>query len=172
VNRRDEMQTASFEDFYRQAKDPCFRAVLAAIADQNAAEDALAEAMARAFDRWPRLRSHPNPEAWVVRVAVNSHRSWWRRWRRSVDGRTGQANRPAGLAEPFDETLLAALRDLSRRQREVVALRVLLDLDTATTARELGIAPKTVTVHLHRALTRLREVVAPEGESQPEEAMR
>lgn len=166
------MQTASFEDFYRKAKDPCFRAVLATIADQNAAENALAEAMTRAFERWPRLRFHPNPEAWVVRVAVNAHRSWWRRWRRSVDGRLAPPEQTAGPTEPFDATLLTALGNLPRRQREVVALRVLLDLDTGATARELGIAPKTVTVHLHRALMRLREVVAPESESQPLEEMR
>jgi DNA-directed RNA polymerase specialized sigma24 family protein len=57
----------------------------------------------------------------------------------------------------LDPTLLAALRRLPERQREVIAFRVFLDLDTRTTARVLGIAPGTVTAHLARAVATLRE---------------
>jgi DNA-directed RNA polymerase specialized sigma24 family protein len=52
--------------------------------------------------------------------------------------------------------VIAALRRLPTRQREVVVLRVLLDLDTETTARELGVAPGTVMAHLSRAVAALR----------------
>ncbi len=51
---------------------------------------------------------------------------------------------------------MAALLRLPRRQREVVALRIFLDLDSAGTARVLGIAPGTVTAHLARAMRSLR----------------
>jgi RNA polymerase sigma factor (sigma-70 family) len=56
--------------------------------------------------------------------------------------------------------VLAALRRLPARQREVIVLRVLLDLDIETTARELGIAPGTVRAHLSRAVTALRNELA------------
>ncbi|MCT9931672.1 hypothetical protein N5079_15770 [Planotetraspora sp. A-T 1434] len=59
-------------------------------------------------------------------------------------------------ARAWPGTLLAALRRLPPRQREVVALRVFLDLDTETAARTLGIAPGTVTAHLSRAVATLR----------------
>jgi DNA-directed RNA polymerase specialized sigma24 family protein len=39
---------------------------------------------------------------------------------------------------------MAALMRLPARQRQVVALRLILDLDTGSTAEELGIAPGTV----------------------------
>jgi DNA-directed RNA polymerase specialized sigma24 family protein len=39
----------------------------------------------------------------------------------------------------------------------VIAFRVFLDLDTKTTAKVLGIAPGTVTAHLSRAVTTLRD---------------
>jgi RNA polymerase sigma factor (sigma-70 family) len=52
--------------------------------------------------------------------------------------------------------VLAALRRLPARQREVIVLRVFLDLDIDTTARQLGIAPGTVRAHLSRAMTALR----------------
>ena len=41
-------------------------------------------------------------------------------------------------------------------QREVIALRVFVDLDTKATAYVLGIAPGTVTAHLSRAAAALR----------------
>jgi DNA-directed RNA polymerase specialized sigma24 family protein len=43
----------------------------------------------------------------------------------------------------------------------VVVLRVFLDLDTRTTADVLGIAPGTVTAHLARAVSTLREHLVP-----------
>ncbi|WP_440073730.1 sigma factor-like helix-turn-helix DNA-binding protein [Streptosporangium sp. OZ121] len=48
-------------------------------------------------------------------------------------------------AQGIDPALMAALLRSPRRQREVVALRVFLDLDTEATAKTLGIAPGTVT---------------------------
>ena len=59
----------------------------------------------------------------------------------------------------FSGDLLAALRRLPTRQREVVTLRLLLDLDTETTARVLGIAQGTVGAHLHKALATLRAAI-------------
>ena len=61
---------------------------------------------------------------------------------------------------------MTALRALPRRQREVVALRVILDLDTYATAEALGISPGTVTVHLYRATTALRTALAPQADEE------
>jgi DNA-directed RNA polymerase specialized sigma24 family protein len=49
------------------------------------------------------------------------------------------------------------LGGLPLRQRQVIALRVFLGFDTAATAQALGIAPGTVTAHLTRATSALRE---------------
>jgi DNA-directed RNA polymerase specialized sigma24 family protein len=56
---------------------------------------------------------------------------------------------------------MAALMRLPARQRQVVALRLFLDLDTARTAQPLGIAPSTVKAHLARAITALRDDLIP-----------
>jgi DNA-directed RNA polymerase specialized sigma24 family protein len=45
-------------------------------------------------------------------------------------------------------------------QREVIALRLLLDLDTATTGQILGMLSGTVASHLHRGLDALRREVS------------
>jgi RNA polymerase sigma-70 factor (ECF subfamily) len=59
---------------------------------------------------------------------------------------------------------MAALRRLPERQRQVIALRLFLDLDTAGTAEVLGIAPGTVTAHLARAVATLRGELAATAE--------
>jgi RNA polymerase sigma-70 factor (sigma-E family) len=155
-----------FADFYRGARDGCLRAVYAACGDRALAEDLTAEAFARAYATWRKVSRHPAPHAWVVRTALNTHVSWWRRRRREVawDAAPDTAGRAA--EPPLDAQVMAALRALPRRQREVVALRIFLDLDTETTARTLGIAPGTVTAHLSRATAALRDALAPKFEQE------
>jgi DNA-directed RNA polymerase specialized sigma24 family protein len=66
-----------------------------------------------------------------------------------------------GPASPgLDTPLLAAVRRLPARQREVLVLRVFLDLDIETTAAQLAIAPGTVRAHLARAVAALRKDLA------------
>jgi RNA polymerase sigma factor (sigma-70 family) len=112
---------------------------------------------------WRTVREHPVPRAWVVRTALNANVSWWRSRRREVTVNDptalirlegGQLERPADL--DLDDALVAALRALPLRQREVITLRVFFDLDADATAKLLGISPGTVGAHLHRALTTLR----------------
>jgi RNA polymerase sigma-70 factor (sigma-E family) len=151
-----------FQEFYAANRDACLRAVLAAVGDRPLAEDLVAEAFTRAWASWRSVRGHPAPSAWVVRTALNTRVSWWRRRRREVPLDAGHEvadvpDRASGL----DPALFAVLRRLPPRQREVVALRVFLDLDTRTTARALGIAPGTVTAHLARAVETLRAHLVP-----------
>jgi RNA polymerase sigma-70 factor (sigma-E family) len=159
------IDSAGFAEFYQATRDDCLRVVFASVGDRPTAEDLVAEAFARAWARWHTVSRHPAPAAWVVRTAFNARVSWWRRHRREVElpecgaetalldgGTDGAVDR-----EFVDRTLMAALLRLPARQREVVALRIFLDLDTAGTARTLGIAPGTVTAHLARAMAALRE---------------
>jgi len=144
-----------FSTFYRLHKDPVYRAVLLATKQPERAEDAVAEAFAKAYRNWARVSSHPAPAAWVIRSALNSFRSGWRVWRREIPEIPDVA--AAAPSDPgLESDLLMLIWRLPARQREVVALRLLADLDTRQTATVLGISPKTVTVHLHRALGRLR----------------
>jgi len=152
---------ADFDAFYRSTKDGCYRALLAIAGDDAA--DLLAEAYTRAWKRWTSLAQHPAPAAWVMRTAINLHRDRHRRQRflRRVVRQVDHVDPPS---PPVDREVLAALLALPVRQREVVALRILLDLDTAQTADLLGIAPNTVKVHLHRALSKLRSLLVLEPE--------
>ena len=55
---------------------------------------------------------------------------------------------------------------LPARQRQVVTLRLFLDLDTGRTAEVLGISPSTVKAHLARAIAALRSDLMPERQQE------
>jgi len=155
------MDGSGFEAFYRESRDGCFRAVIVAVADPVEAEDLLAEAYTRCLESWPEVRSHPAPAAWVVTVAMNLHRDRWRKTKRAIRSLFAPDS-PDAPPLPIEPSLLAAIRVLPEQQRRVVACRIILELDTSQTAEALGIAPGTVTTHLHRALTVLRNELSKE----------
>lgn len=163
-------ETDEFAVFYAAARDDCLRTVTASTLDRTVAEDLVAEAFARAWASWRRVRVHPAPRAWVVRTALNLNVSTWRRRRRECDRCTPGigATNPGltGNGGPLDADLLAALRGLPERQRQVLALRIFLDLDVAQTASVLGVAEGTVSVHFSRALSTLRKQLRPPTRSE------
>ena len=148
--------TPDFADFYRDAKDDCLRTVVISTGDRDLAQDLVAEAFARACASWRKVARHPNPRAWVVRTALNVHTDRWRT-RRHEMLLVQPADTGTDDPDPADPAIIASVRRLQERQRQIVALRLFLDLDTKTTAETLGISPGTVKSHLFRALTALRE---------------
>ena len=163
-------QRLDFAEFYSEAKDQCLFTVLVSVGDRDTAQDLVDEAFARAWASWRTVSRHPAPAAWVVRTALNASISRWRRRRREVPvpDLALVADRPAagGAASgaaggSVDPRIMAALLRLPDRQRQVVALRLFLDLDTAGTAQVLGIAPGTVQAHLGRAMAALRDDLIP-----------
>ena len=145
-----------FAEFYTSARDDCLRIVVVSTGDGQLAEDLVAEAFMRAWMSWRKVRVHPSPRAWVVRTALNAHVSWWRRRRREVALGSHEAVAADSHDPGLDSSLIAALQRLPAKQRVVIVLRLLLDLDTATTAQTLGMAGGTVASHLHRGLAALR----------------
>ena len=155
-------QNPDFEEFYRGARDECLRTVLVSVGDRHVAQELVDEAFARACASWRKVSKHPAPAAWVVRTALNENVSRWRRRRREVAvpdaGMLAELRSSDGAgASPVDPQIMAALLRLPVRQRQVIALRVFLDLGTERTAEVLGVTPSTVKAHLARALGSLRD---------------
>ena len=154
-------EKTEFAEFFQASWEPCLRAVAASTGSVQLAEDQVAEAFARAWLSWRKVRRHPAPRAWVVRTALNAGASWRRRRIRDLPLAGHDAAASCDVDVGLDAALLTALRHLPDRQREVIALRVFLDLDIDTIARHLGIAPATVRVHLSRAVMTLRHKLSP-----------
>jgi RNA polymerase sigma factor (sigma-70 family) len=133
-----EQDRREFTEFYAAVRDDCLRIVLVSVGDRQLAEDLVAEAFTRAWMTWRKVRDHPVPRAWIVRTALNAHVSWWRRRPREVpldDTTPALVLPPSEQPACVDEALVAAIRALPPRQREVITLRVFFDLDGAATAR-------------------------------------
>jgi RNA polymerase sigma factor (sigma-70 family) len=149
-----------FAEFYESARDDCLRIVLLNVGDQLLAEELVAEGFSRAWMAWRKVRDLQAPRAWVVRAALNVNVSRWRRHRREIALGSHDSVVPADQDSVMSSEVVGALRRLPLRQREVVTLRLLLDLDTETTAGLLGIAPGTVSAHLHKAVATLRSTIS------------
>jgi RNA polymerase sigma factor (sigma-70 family) len=164
-------QHEDFADFYRRSKDECLFTVLVSVGNRDTAQELVAEAFARAWASWRTVSRHPAPKAWVVRTALNVNISWWRRRRREVSvaepGWIADLPSAEGVAgSPVDPLIMAALMRLSVRQRQVVALRLFLDLDTERAAEVLGVAPGTIQAHLGRAMAALRDDLMPQRQQE------
>ena len=126
----------------------------------DAADDVVAEAIARCLPRW-RAGGIDDCPAYLRRVVVNlSARRWRRRalaMRRdhlALDWLGRSPDLEAAAAER-DRTLRAVMR-LPVRRRAVVVLRFYDDLPEARIAEVLGISTGTVKSQLSRALEQLR----------------
>ncbi|MDT0268120.1 sigma-70 family RNA polymerase sigma factor [Streptomyces sp. DSM 44915] len=158
------MRESEFGVWYEALWPQVFRTVAISVGDRGLAEEAVAEAFAKALARWPRPAQADNPPAWLHRVAVNEVRSRWRRARlerRMVRRLAGRADASAAvLPTARDDALWAAVAQLPERMRQMVALRYVLDLPEAEVARQLGVSRGTVASTLSTARGRLATALA------------
>jgi RNA polymerase sigma-70 factor (ECF subfamily) len=131
--------------------------------DRFAAEDLTAETFERALRLWHRFDpGRGSARTWLCQVArtvaLDHFRSERRRLRR--EELAGVRERVEHeLGEGLSPELDTALRRLTAGEREVIALRVVLELDAGTAARMLGISPTNCTTRLNRALKKLEEAL-------------
>jgi DNA-directed RNA polymerase specialized sigma24 family protein len=97
-------QQTEFADFFQASWEPCLRAVVAVVGSPQLAEDQVAEAFARAWVSWRKVSRHPAPRAWVVRTALNTGASWWRRRRGELPLAEHDVTAPGDLDGGLDAT--------------------------------------------------------------------
>jgi RNA polymerase sigma-70 factor (ECF subfamily) len=146
------------------------RSVALAVGEVSLAEDVVAEAFARAWSRWPEVRAHRQPAAWVMRVALNQANDRFRR--RRVERRKAQVVarpevQPDDGYPQFDHRLWEAVRSLPEAERILIALRYVADLSQAEIADLLGVPPGTVASGLNRARRKLATVLEPTCQEDP-----
>jgi RNA polymerase sigma-70 factor (ECF subfamily) len=133
--------------------------------DATVAEDLTGETFERALRRWRRFDPRRgSAKTWLCQLArstaLDHFRSERRRRRREeVAGGWEREEAEGRFGEGLSAELEDALRRLSAGEREVIALRVLLDLDDAAAARLLGISKSACSTRLSRALAKLEGFV-------------
>ena len=142
--------------------DAVHRYLLFLTGDRSLAEDLTGETFEKAFRAWRRFDPRRgSARTWLCQIArttaLDHFRAEERRRRREerfARDRAASEEPPAVAGE-----LGAALAHLSPAEREVVALRVLLELDGPSAARLLGISRTACSTRLSRALNRLEELM-------------
>ncbi len=132
------------------------------LGDPARAEDAVQEAFLRTFAGWGRLRQPELAEFYLRKAVLNQCRSGLRRRASESRGNaiiaSRQRSRPSDDFEFQRATeldVVAAVRTLPARQREVVVLRYFLDLGEAEIGGMLGISVGTVKSQLAKARRKL-----------------
>jgi RNA polymerase sigma factor (sigma-70 family) len=131
--------------------------------DRALAEDLSAETFERAVRLWHRFdEARGSARTWLCQiarsVALDHFRSERRRVRREqVYASDRRAADEPRFSEGLSPALEAALAHLTAGEREVVALRVVLDLDGETASRVLGISATACSTRLSRALDKLEK---------------
>jgi RNA polymerase sigma-70 factor, ECF subfamily len=140
------------ERVYRMEAPKMWRAIVGYAGDRQVADDAVAEAFARAIRD---QESIEDVRAWTWRVAFRLAADELR-----ARERPGATDAPAAIETSSDSAdLLAALRRIPEHQRLAVVLHDYADRPTAEVASILGCSTATVHVHLSRGRKRLRELL-------------
>jgi RNA polymerase sigma-70 factor, ECF subfamily len=162
--------------------------VAAALVGVPDAEDAVQEALLRAWRGWLMLRDAESVRAWLLRITANVCANWQAgrfgtNQRRTLPlelWETSELAPPEGFPHSLDGTaddpfarsgpgttrhaaaldLRHAVAALDHDLRIVVALRFYAGMDSTEIGGMLDIPPATVRTRLHRALLRLRDGLA------------
>ena len=155
--------TPSFAAVAEELLDDVYGYLLYMTKNWAVAEDLTSETFEAAFRKWRRFDpGRGTPRAWLLAIARSTALDWFRAdaRRRKREERAGVAElrvEASSFGEGFSPELAESLRALSAGEREVVALRIVLDLEGEETARLLGITPTAVSTRLSRALSKLEE---------------
>ena len=153
----------SFAAIAESELDAVHRYLLFLTGNRTVAEDLTGETFEKAFRAWRRFDPRRGTaRAWLCRIARSSALDHFRREERR---RRREDRYAAGVPVSVDDDLgpgplETAVARLSPAEREVVALRVLLELDGPTAARVLGISATACSTRLSRALKKLEEMMS------------
>ena len=160
------MQTAEPQTFAEAAErhlDDVFGYLLYLTRDSALADDLSGATFEKALRGWSRFDvRRGSARAWLLGIARTTALDWFRaesRRRRREQVAAQPEAHDADFVEGLSPALQTALATLSVGEREVLALRVVIELDGDQTARVLGISPTAVSTRLSRALTKLEEKV-------------
>ena len=103
-------------------------------------------------------------KAWLIRVAVNLCHDYHRsRWWKHIDRNASADEILIVEPDPSDREILALVRDLPFREREIVILHFWHRMTLNDIGKTLGISPASVFRNLEKAKKHLKLELEPEG---------
>ncbi len=171
---------ADFDAAARQYWPVVFRFLFVSLHDREAAENLTHDCFLKAYRHRQHFRGEASVKTWLMQIAVNLVRDYARNrrlqfWKRTsgskVDLNDVSRFVPDGRSSPEEQTLnrelvravWCAAATLPERQRTVLLLRFVEDMDLIEIARVTGMKEGTVKTHLFRALHAVRERIGGEA---------
>ena len=165
---------AAFTAFVAARQRELVRLGWALTGDRQLGEDLVQTALLRLWPHWSRVAAAGDPLAYTQRIMINLWTSWRRRHRWQAErldaSPPDSSGDDASIEAQTRAGLDAWLVRLPHRQRAVVVLRYVCDLDVAEAADRLGCSPGTVKSQTSKALRTLRATVDSPGSLAEEEA--
>ncbi len=148
-------EVESFDAWYTTVRPKLLATLGGSNIGLETAEDAVDEALTRAYERWDEVSVMRNPDGWAYVVARNALRSVLRR-----ESLGDKVRRRLGTTEEeLPQSVIefqSMLEPLSSRQRHVVVLRYVFGMTEPEIAEVLGVKRGTVSSRLRRAHASLR----------------
>lgn len=165
IARAQEGEIDAFGELYKRYLDPIYRYIRMRVETDADAEDLCETVFLRSFEALERYEEQGHPySAYLYRLARNLLVDHYRGKEPSAD--LDLVAPETSVAPDLDEQLdqrqelrrvAVAVAKLSEDYREVIRLRVVMELPTAMVAEWMQRSPVAVRVLLHRALIALRE---------------
>jgi len=163
-----------------QYRAKVLRLVVLSLGDADEAASITQDCFLQAYSTRAQYRGECSVSTWLLQIAFNLVRNrvrtrkfqFWRRVREHAIDVSAMAGRLAAedrssesrlLARESVEQVLAALRELSPRQRSVFVLRFVEEMELPEIAAATGMNPATVKTHLYRAIDHVRSRVGTGG---------
>ncbi len=126
--------------------------------DSQNAEDVLQETLIDVYQKWEKIRTHENPEAYVIRVMISKHVDLRRKWARKRQEKETTLDLPQEILQIADQSedvlqrllVQSALKSLTPMQRAVLVLTYEYGFLLREVAQVLEIPLGTAASHLAR----------------------
>jgi RNA polymerase sigma-70 factor (sigma-E family) len=157
------LTTSDFDDWVAARGPALLRLAFVLTGNRADAEDVVQDALSRALPRWDRIRAVNDPDAYVRRMVVNAHTSWWRKFRRR-ESPVAEVRGGTTASGARDVELWQACRALPEPLRTAVVLRFYEDMEYAAIAALTGVREGSVRSRVSRGLALLRAEVGERDE--------
>jgi RNA polymerase sigma-70 factor, ECF subfamily len=150
----------SFEIFFETEARTLFRRLCAVTGNSSEAEEIMQDAFLALWERWDRVGSLQDPTGYLYRTAMNVFRRRSRRAALAFRRALSLAPDPVPFAEIDEQQdAVAALSELTPRQRAALVLTDVMDYSSEEAGRALGVTAGTVRGLASRARENLRRQV-------------
>ncbi|HJS26551.1 MAG TPA: sigma-70 family RNA polymerase sigma factor [Actinomycetota bacterium] len=150
----------SFEAFFEAEARTLFRRLCTITGNAAEAEEIMQDAFLALWERWDRVGSLEDPTGYLYRTAMNVFRKRRRRATLALRRALSLAPDPVPFAAIDEQQdVVAALAELSPRQRAALVLTDVLDYSSEEAGRALGVSAGTVRGLASRARQNIRRQV-------------